>query len=206
MGNTQSSAEELCARAAACTEDEEKFRMYEQASALGSVVATTWLGKFYEEGRGVAVDMEHAVELYTQAANLGYKRALNNLGYCYMHGMGVELNYKRAVELFQQAGTGAALSNLGYCYQQGYGVEKSLKRARELFSQAAALGIVQAITHLANITEDNTEALRLYNRAAEAGNKDAMKILADIYTEGNRGVKKDIATALAWHQKELSNQ
>ena len=90
------------------------------------------LGALYENGRGVAKDLEQARSWYARAAEHGSQKAQFNLGHMYATGTGVARDeaeaarwYRRAAEL----GNAHAQYTLGLMYSQGRGVERDLVRS-----------------------------------------------------------------------------
>src|SRR5262249_15896917 len=87
------------------------------------------LGRCYQYGLGVAVNVDKAVKCYRAAAeqNTPYYQSFgqNFLGWCYEHGVGLPADAKAAVVYYQKAaeqGLALAQTNLSRCYQQGIGV------------------------------------------------------------------------------------
>ncbi len=86
----------------------------------------------YEHGRGVAKNVEVAIEYYERGAEVGHARSLNSLGCYYIRGDVVEQNMKYGVEMVLRAsllGDGEAMANLGRCYQFGNGCMGNMKKA-----------------------------------------------------------------------------
>src|SRR5689334_7955004 len=72
-------------------------------SVKGNATAQYNLGFYYEYGKGVAKDLEKAVEFYTLAANQANAAAQYRLGICYQNGKGVVQDLKKAVEFYTLA-------------------------------------------------------------------------------------------------------
>ena len=53
------------------------------------------------------------------------------------------------------------------------------------------------------VTKDYAQAKRWYEKAAAAGNSDAMKEIGDIYYRGGEGVPVDVAEAKRWYEKAV---
>jgi len=90
------------------------------------------LGAAYENARGVAKDLEKAVEYYTLGAKQKHDICLNNLGMLLMRGEGCSKDSKRGFECFLQAaeiGYDVAMGNLGQCYHYGDGTETDYEKA-----------------------------------------------------------------------------
>lgn len=93
----------------------------------------------YEHGRGVAKNIDIAVELYERGADLGHAPSQHSLA-CYLfRGDYLEKNNKKAFELCMksaQQGYGLAMADVGRCYQFGNGVMGNMKTAVEWYEKA----------------------------------------------------------------------
>ncbi|EGB11658.1 hypothetical protein AURANDRAFT_4528, partial [Aureococcus anophagefferens] len=106
--------------------------------------------------------------------------------------------FKRAVELESVDAT----LRLGHMYEHGYGVEQDAKKADELY-RVAADRVPEAIYVLGSfymvgrygLQKNTKKAAKIFKRAVELGNADAMSTLGALYKEGN-GVKIDKKKAL----------
>lgn len=179
--------------------------LYRIAADWGDPRGQFSLAVAYERGLGVDVDVVKAVHHYEQAAIAGYAPAQNNLGGCYEHGVGVARNILTAVEWYvraAQAGLPEAMCRLGLCYETGRGVPADPDRAFELYRKAADLRHPYAL-YRAGICYDRreqyTEAVRLWQAAAEAGLPDAAYAMATCYSAGH-GVRRDVDRAVSYLQ------
>jgi hypothetical protein len=83
---------------------EKAVSFLERAVERGSPEAQMELAKLYEQGIGVDIDEERALELYRAAADQGFADAINDLGFLhYNGGLGLRPNPDRALELFERA-------------------------------------------------------------------------------------------------------
>ena len=117
----------------------------------GHADAQSRLGRCYEHGDGVKVDMKEAVRWYEAAAAQGHADAQSRLGWCYEHGDGVKVDLRAAVRWYEAAaekGHPGAQSNLGSCYERGVGVEKDVEEAVRWYEAAAEQGHRPAMTKL----------------------------------------------------------
>lgn len=140
----------------------------------GDASAQYALGKRYEEGRGVPLDLSEAVGLYSRAAEQGDIKAL--LALAFFHHQGVSGSYDRAeaarlYRLAAEQGSGEAQYLLGRSYERGWG-----------------------------LTEDHTEAAKWYRLAAEQENTDAQVALGTLYGWG-RGVAQSNEEGLYWYRR-----
>lgn len=155
--------------------------LYERAVAAGHGPSMVSLGVLYQEGKGVAQDIDRARTLYEGPAADGNGRALNNLGLLYVRGTGVDQDYGHAAQLFAAAaerGVQEAMTNLGVLYENGFGVPLDEARAAALYRMAAGaetgLDTGAEPTRFAydpRLRPPPTEgpALEALRRAAEAG-------------------------------------
>jgi uncharacterized protein len=51
------------------------------------------------------------------------------------------------------------------------------------------------------LPKDESKALELFKKAAEADNDNGMAMLGAMYEDGAGGLPKDMATALSWYKK-----
>ena len=61
------------------------------------------MGRCYEEGLGVPVDLNQAVEMYAEGAALSHCEAELALGVCYLDGKGVSADRRRGWEFIERA-------------------------------------------------------------------------------------------------------
>ena len=107
------------------------------------------------------------------------------------------------------------LATLGYakaqlfvavCYQRGFGTEKDLYTALEWYQKAAAQDYPQAITYLAHFYYDGIierrtdEAVSLWKKAAEMGEKEAQFVLGNLYYYGDY-FEQNREEAIRWYRR-----
>jgi TPR repeat protein len=159
-------------------------------ASLGNADDKFNLAVCYENGNGVAVDLEKAIELYTLAANQGNADAQYNLALCYNNGEGVDMNLEKAIEFYILAanqGDACAQNSLGFCYENGQGVDVNLEKAIEFYTLAANQGDAYAQYNLACCYESGRgvdvnleKAIELYTLAANQDDVDAQNSLKQI--------------------------
>ncbi len=126
-------------------------------------------------------------------------RALDKGQYLRAHRI---LNYWAARE------DGIALVSLGYLYDNGHGVRRSTLKAKALYRRAYAKGVAIAASNMATIYRDegNSKAeFNWYQRAAEAGDTDALVDLGVRYLSG-KGVARNNKAAIACFEKVLRSK
>ena len=81
---------------------------------LGDAEAQFNLGVLYDEGAGVARNLETAADWYRKAAEQGFIDAQTNLGIMYYHGLGVERDLETAAHWFRLAADQGDAEAAGY--------------------------------------------------------------------------------------------
>ncbi len=117
----------------------ESVRWAQKAIDQGNAEGMWVMALAYHHGRGVAQNMDIAIEYYEQGAELGNAACRHNLGCEYMSGEHVEEDHKKAFELIKSAaeqGYGLAMRDLGRCYQFGKGCMGNMKTAVEWYEKA----------------------------------------------------------------------
>jgi TPR repeat protein len=185
---------------------------YLKPAQCGNVNAQFILGRIYEKGYGVDIDLIKAERWYDMAAEQGNASAQNNLGWMYEKGIGVNRDYEKAMNYYRKAakaGNASAQNNLGWMYQNGYGTEMEYKEAIKWYQLAAEQGDAVAQNNLGwmyqngyGVERNYNEALRLYLMAAEQGNAVAQNNLGLMYQNGY-GIEKDITESAKWFQKAI---
>ncbi|EGB06372.1 hypothetical protein AURANDRAFT_29293 [Aureococcus anophagefferens] len=191
--------------------DKKAAKIYRRAVELGNVEAMTNLGFLYEHGSGVKLDKKKAEELYRTATDRGSALAQYNLGLLLYS----EKKFEEALRYFALAadqGFNLAENSIGLCYRLGRGTEVDLGKARNWYERAAAKGNEKAIENLARLdarvpeaisflgdayrygdfglVKSDKKAAKIYRRAVELGDVEAMGHLARLYSDGS-GVKLD---------------
>lgn len=184
---------------------EEAFRLLSARFPTTSAVAHAYLGVMYDQGYGVASDLEQAAEHYCYAAERGHASAQFNLGRMFETGRGVVPDLAGAVRLYRLAaeqGNAAAQVNLGTMYQNGLGVVKDLIAAARLYRLAAEQGEATGQVNLGlmykygrGTQQNDAEAVRLFRLAAEQQDANGQVNLGLMYHEG-RGLARNDAEAV----------
>ena len=179
----------------------EKAReLFEEAADLGNADAKEKLGTMYYEGLGVKKDFE-------KAAEFGNKDAMYKLGEMYCYGSGVEKNIDKATYWLKKSGK-LINGNLAYNIGEFYYDKKNLREAVKWYEQADKnadalykLGLIYYNDNNAfGVYQNLRRAAEYFERAADLGKVDAMKILFDIYNKGV-GVARNFSKAVYWLEK-----
>ena len=180
-----------CVRWLNCAADSGRF---------GSGSANCALSELYANGNGVKQDAAESLRRLRLAASAGHALAAFNLGQFHAEGRGGVVDdvealrwYRRAAEQSEDVPLGDALLKIGWFHECGRGgLPADPLEASRWYRRAAAEGSPQAMVNLGNDARDGscgsrrsqTDMLRLYRQAAEAGHGDAAAALAAYYTMG----------------------
>ena len=118
---------------------EESVMWAEKAVAQGCPDGYFILALAYHHGRGVAQDIDKAIEIYQKGADAGNAPCQYNLGCQYMSGENIEKDRHKGFALIKAAaeqGYGLAMKDLGECYQFAIGTPGNMKRAYEWYEKA----------------------------------------------------------------------
>jgi TPR repeat protein len=81
----------------------EAGKRFSELADSGYPKAMYQLARLYQGGKGVARDLEEAVDWLKHATNRGYAPAQYRLAACYADGIGVERNIEVAIALYEKA-------------------------------------------------------------------------------------------------------
>ncbi len=153
----------------------------------GDADAQNEVGRYYQNGIGVAKDNEEAVRWYRKSAEQGNVYAQDNLGWMYQNGFGTEKNEAEAVIWYQKAadqGNANAQNNLGWMYQNGLGVFQNYSKAVKWYQKAAEQGHANAQNSLGimfkngwGVGHNDDEAIKWFQKSADQGNSFALNNL-----------------------------
>lgn len=137
------------------------------------------------------MEVEKIVELAAEYYDKGYRKR------------GVAL-YKKAANL----GYAKAQHILAFCYQWGLGTEKDKFEAFRWYQKAAEQDYPQSVCYLADfyilgeggVDRNIDEAVRLWKKAAEMGDKVAQFVLGNVYLAGEY-VEQNREEAIKWYRK-----
>jgi uncharacterized protein len=188
----------------------EAERWYRLAADLGDRQARFSLGLLLLTGEGGAKrDRAEAAALFEQAAAQGHAGALYNLGVMAIEGDAkTKPDFAKAADYFKRAaelGDGDAAYSYGVLCRSGRGVPLDTAEGAQWIKRAADAGIVAGEVEYAimlfngeGVDRNEVAAAKLFGKAAAQNNPIAQNRLAHLYAIG-RGVKQDIAQAVAWN-------
>jgi TPR repeat protein len=147
--------------------------------------------------------------------------AMHNLANCYMQGIGTTANNTLALKWYTvaaESGFMRSMSMLAKSYDEGLFTEKNNEKANEWYKKAAEQGEPYAMYKVARMHEHDdsvaglkgkalreSEAIKLYTRAAELRNTQAQMKLAEFYGNG-RYVKKSKKLRFEWLLHAANNE
>jgi TPR repeat protein len=184
----------------------EVFALFQTGANHGDARSMMNLGRFYENGVGVAQDYGKAREWFEKAATKDNAAAMFNLGLLHQNGRDVAQDYDKAREWYEKAaarGYAAAMTGLGALYLKGQGMAQDYGKAREWYEKAEAQGDAAAMTGLGTlcyIAQDYGKAREWCEKAAARDEAFAMTILGLLYDNG-QGVEQDNDKAREWYEK-----
>lgn len=179
-----------------------------QASAIPSLQFL--LGRGFQSGINLPVDITEAVDCFRRSALQGYAPAQCQLGVLYQQGEALPRDGQLALEWCQRAveqDYPPALTLMGDFYQQGQGVAQDIATAVQWYQRAAEQNDSHAMFLLAEKYENGQGVLRnyqeaksWYSRAAEQGYVAAQLALAKLLVRG-LGVPRDYYHAAYWFHR-----
>ena len=185
------------------------LQWFRKSDATGYHEGIKNVGKCYQLGQGVAVDLDKALICYRRAGAKGNLHAIYNSGIIYRK----RNQYSDAIRCLQEAsdkGHFNAMDFLGDMYRDGLGVPRNPKKAFELYQKASDHGVESASVSLARAYENGwgtaknpAEAFRCMTKVAAIGDDFAQKQLGDYYRDGV-GVPRDGKAALRLYQQSAS--
>ena len=188
---------------------ESAFSIMAGNAEKGDATAMLNLGICYEHGIGVSRNYSKALAWYQKAADNGVAEGYYNVGVCYEIGMGDKADPQKAAAYFLQSaemGFAQGMFKMADIYLVGFGVQQNDTNSFELLNKAArsghpaamnAMGAVYAAGTLGQPMDEKI-AVEWFQRAADAGNLEAIKNMAVVYKNGV-GVKTDPVNALLWY-------
>lgn len=196
---------------------------YEKSRAFDYSVAAITLAKLYQTGEGVRKNKAKAYKYLLNAAKLNDPDAFNALGECLMKGIGCKKNPLEAFQYFQKSAdlnNADGQYNLGLYYQTLKDYQKNPEKAFHWIDKAASNGNQLAMRSMMTIylegkhpyfkkkSQGYLHELAFYYRELLAKSKDIeqLKIVAQVYYEGNAVAKKNYEKACFYYQilKDLS--
>ena len=208
----------------------EAVKWFRKAAEAGHAKAQGELGLCYSTGTGVEKDETEAVKWFKESARQGVLMSQINYARRLVNGIGTAKNEAEGFRWYQKAaetGNSYAQNGVGTCYEFGYGVSQNFQEAKNWYQKAADQGnniakknldrIIAKITEnekaasgnpdewyrlgdQAKARKDYAEAVKWWQKAAQAGHSDAQTMLGWCYDTGN-GTAVDKAQAARWNKE-----
>lgn len=174
----------------------------------GNVFSNMLIASCFQNGFGVAKDLDKAEQYLTNAANRNCVTAQRDLGLLLLNG-------KRSREAFQWFKKGASSGDIsstfyyGKMLVEGLGVKAAKKEGANYLLKTAEAGFPQAMYYIGNcymdgegLTRNAEQAIKWYKSAAGKGVPNAQWKLAQCYREGI-GTDINFDQALYWYAESL---
>lgn len=157
----------------------------------GRVEAQYLLGRMYEQGDGVAKDLDEARRLYQRAAEQGHDDAGQKLALFENADSGEESVVLEWYMPAAEEGDMEAQYNLGFMYETGWGVGIDEARAANWYGEASELQHDMAQLRLGmmyivgrGVDKNSDKGVELLRLAAENGNRVAEVLVQEIFDIG----------------------
>lgn len=203
----------------------EAVKWYHKAAEQGHAAAQYSLGYMYERGYGVPKDYSEAARWHHKAAEQGYATAQYKLGSMYENGHGVPKDYSEAVKWYRKVAEQGDENARGkirelevklstsaqtdmqavrdeikrLCDAGNY--QKCLELCRKYPDDSNSQYYIGALyTEGKGVTQDYSEAVKWFRKAAEQGYAAAQYCLGTMYYNG-LGVPEDYYESIKWYRK-----
>lgn len=152
----------------------ENPEQWQTEARAGDITSMVRLANAYENGDGVAQDLDSAIEWYMEAIQRGGVEANYFLGLIYYEGKGgVPQDHSRALSnllLAAKHGVPKAQLIAGKMYEEGLGIRRDYKEAYYWYEIASKMGMPEAARDAERVTsllnqEDIQDAVLLADRA-----------------------------------------
>ena len=194
---------------------EKSLNFFKNASSLGDVASSLWVGYCYAVGIGTTIHPQKALQFLNLAADKGHPDAYYYIATLYRSGAASPngksvlkadaTTFMKYLRMAVDLDCGDAMYCLADLYWTGndtLGITKNPAEAMYFYRKAENLGHAEATLCLGAIyyngssiaKEDKRKAFDLYNKAAVNGSLAAWRNLAQMYVRGD-GVPQNKATA-----------
>ena len=185
---------------------ETAYNSFEKALELGKTEANFYLGVMYDWESYPEQDYEKARAYYEAAGENPY--AYVALGCIYYYGNGVEADQEKGKEYFDNAiALGCmdgyyVLGDIAFAEGDYTTAMEDYETAAEKGTEPLYMGNAMCTIGFLNQYEDGDDekALEWYEKGAEQGNAESMKMIAKVYHDGT-GVEQDGEKAIEWLEK-----
>lgn len=175
---------------------------YQKSAEQGYERAQYFLGKCYEQGRGVSKNLKEAIKWYRKSVEQGTPGSGNRLSALYRKENSVSKELQELAKMYRvsaEEGDAKAQYNLGMCYLYGIGISTDLQESAKWCRKAAELGDANAQLEMGinmfigrGVRKDKEEALKWLLEAAKQGKAQAQYHLGIYY------VVDDMKESVKW--------
>jgi len=193
--------------------DEQTFRLMEEAAQLNNSAAQYSLGYCYYSGNGVEINYQKALDYFMQAAKNDHPEAYRKLALLYHHGYGTSPDLDLAFDWYKKA---ADNNDIFSIYQIGlyFGgflasqrIQRDDKTAFDYFTKAADYGDLDAKFQVAlaylygkGVLFNPSKAIEIFKLLADKESSHACFFLALEYYQG-QNIKHSLIQALFYFEK-----
>jgi TPR repeat protein len=184
---------------------------FRRAANMGNANSQYNLGVIFGAGVGVRQNDAEAIVWFRKAAEQGVANAQHNLGVLYFNGRGVKQDVVQAESWFRKAaeqGHEQAREAIDLLGSEGLAtvrIEPTAARPNHVDDDADPEQLFLQAGHLwfgSAGTKNPTQAVQLFEKAADKGSSEAAAFLSTIYHSGGRGVVAvDLVKASTWNRR-----
>lgn len=185
------------------------FNQNEELAKKGNLFSNMLIASCYQNGIGVAKDVNKAIPYLTAAGNKNCVNAQRDLGMILLNGK----KDSEAAHWFKRGSENGDMPctfYYGKMLVEGLGVNANKKEGANYLLKAADAGFPQAMYYVGNcymsgdgLTKNDEQAVKWYKLAAGKGVHNAQWALAQCYREGN-GTDINYDQALYWYAEAAS--
>lgn len=154
------------------------YEIANRSCTFGNPEGCVLLGHLYQEGLGVTIDMQKAIQLFRFGCDKNFVVACGGLGEIYEVGIrGIKQDFFKAIEYYEKGCNGGDLSqcvNLGNLYGEGQGVKQDFFKAFEYYEKSCNKGNSMGCNNLGamykngqSVKQNSKKALELFGKACE---------------------------------------
>lgn len=182
----------------------EAFIIYSELAEIGDPIAQYHIGKMYQYGFGMSVNLQRAYNWFMKAANQNYDEAQFEIGLAYNNGDGIEEDKQKGLEWLEKSSEQGCLMAQFALGALLYG--RDMKKAEHWLRKASIKGHNAAQYYLGIIYlheyQNYKKAEEWLEKSAYSGLSIAQVYLARIYMNEDYGLL-NYTTSLFWLDKAV---
>lgn len=171
---------------------------FKKAVDKGHILSMTYLGNMYQNALnkpGIIRNYSEALKWYKMAADKGEYMAMRSLSNMYAYGYGVPVNAEESKRWTEKANAAKAAEDAALAQAKATAASKSPATQ----TGTSTVNLLDQATKAYN-SKNFTEAIKLFQAAASAGDAQAMFSLGIMYARGE-GVAANKQEAFKWYKK-----